>query len=198
MEHNIRDNDGDFDCSISYYVLQCSGCDTISFLENYSDTEMYDYSHDGEMKYYNRETIYPPRIARKLPQWLGNLRFIEDELYDVLQEIYVALQNDLPVLATQGTRTALEIAMTKKVGDKDTFLDKVNAFIEAGFMQKDLKQPLLDALNAGSASAHRGYKPNNREISEIFDLVEGIIHAVFIIPQKAKSVEAKTPKRKKS
>ncbi|SHL40013.1 hypothetical protein SAMN05216428_102279 [Nitrosospira sp. Nsp11] len=44
-------------------------------------------------------------------------KFVEE----FLNEIYVALQNNLPRLATMGVRALLEKIMISKVGDQGTF-----------------------------------------------------------------------------
>lgn len=195
-EHKVSSDKEDyFSWCNEYYIMQCMGCDSISFLDQYGDEEMQDYTHEGEVVFYTLDTVYPPRIARQIPSWFNELKE-EKTLLNILTEVYTALQNNLSVLATQGTRTALDIVMTKKIGNTGGFAKRVDAFIAAGYLQKDLRQTLLDVLDAGSAAAHRGYQPDEQEISEIFDLVEGIIHAVYIMPKKAEKVKAKTPQKK--
>jgi hypothetical protein len=51
------------------------------------------------------------------------------------------------------------------------------------------------ALDASSAAAHKGRAPKALEVNAVMDIVENLLHAVYVLPGIAKSLRAcnKTP-----
>ena len=174
-----------------YFIIKCAGCGWIHFIHRHQTQSGYDP--------YNRvkkgfTTEYPPPVARAEPEWLSE---VDETLKQILQECYVALQNGSRILATTGARTALEHLMLMSIGDQGSFRGNIEKFIEQGYVQSNLKQSLLDALEAGHAAAHRGYAPTDDVLSSLFDILEGIINATLILPGRASEVQKVTPPRQK-
>jgi hypothetical protein len=193
VEAKVRrrvDHDSNFSTTYFYYILKCAGCEDVSFRTEEYFSE--DQPWDPEDEWIPGIKCYPPRVARPVPKWFEEL---DDQISDILSETYAALHVDSRALATMGARTALERVMLTKITDRSTFSANVDEFIRQGFMAANLKEPLVNALDAGSASAHRAYTPSREEIANIFDIVEGIIHATCIMPQRAKAVGGATPPR---
>lgn len=125
-------------------------------------------------------------------------------LKDALGELYGALENDLNTLASIGIRTTFDIA-SELLGVKPelTFTKKLDKLVELGHIGV-VDRDRLDALvDAGSASAHRGWKPSQDEVSIMADVLEHFIHAAIVAPedrklldQKAASIRKKVPARK--
>ncbi len=176
-----------------FLVVKCAGCEEAHFLHRNLFSEDCWPEDDPETAW--SVEAYPPRIARRIPDWLDEL---DEKIADVLRETYTALQNDLCRLAVVGTRTALEMVIVNQIGDIGGFEQKVRQFAEKGFMAQNLVDPLLKTLDAGNASAHRGYAPDEKALADIFDLVEGIINSTCIIPIRSAAVHEVTPKREKA
>ncbi len=58
-----------------------------------------------------------------------------------------------------GARTLLDMLMIQKVGDVGTFRKKLEELEKAGFVTRTNVNVLDTALDAGSATAHRGHAP---------------------------------------
>jgi len=180
--------------ALNYFkILKCLGCDEIHFMETEVFSE--DVPMDPDEKYGPQIiAVYPPRLARKVPDWFKQL---DSEIKSILLETYNALHNGSRRLAAMGGRAVLERVMLTKIEDQHTFKKNVEEFITLGYMQESLKEPLLNALDIGSASIHRGYAPDETTLSSLFEIIESIIHATCIVPDTAESVKKATPKRKK-
>ncbi|MEH6544581.1 MAG: DUF4145 domain-containing protein [Porticoccaceae bacterium] len=139
--------------SDAYQTLRCCGCEEIKLRH----TSMFS-EHDEPSVYY-----FPPSIFRKRPEWFEDLYFEvpneEGFVEKLLNEIYVAVQNNLPNLALMGVRSLLEKIMIAKVGDKGSFAKNLNAFSSEGFVSGRQKESLEVILEAGHAAIHRKYKP---------------------------------------
>jgi hypothetical protein len=195
-----------------YLTVKCAGCDHIHFLQRTLCSE--DLSGDGD-EYDDppwRIDEYPPKVARRPPKWLHELRPVDptfvslttsqsdhsdETLNNILLECYAALENGSRTLAATGARTALERLMLLKIDDQGSFKDNVGKFIECGYMQSNLEQTFVDALDAGHAAAHRGYAPTENVLSDLFDIIEGIINSTLILPNRAIKVQETTPPRPK-
>ena len=56
----------------------------------------------------------------------------------------------------------------------------------------------LDILtDAGTAAAHRGWKPTDGQLSTVMSLVETFLHRKFILKSKVKQLKGQIPRRKK-
>lgn len=176
--------------SDDYQMLSCRGCEEIklrhivSFSENDHPTIRY----------------YPPSIFRKRPDWFDELYFeipIEDGFVQgLLNEIYVAVQNNLPNLALMGVRSLLEKVMISKSGDKGSFSKNLNAFALAGYVSDNQKEHLDAILEAGHAVIHRKYKPKDEDVVIVLDITEHIIEFVYLHHSKVSVLKSRVPARK--
>jgi hypothetical protein len=177
--------------SDTYETLKCCGCELIKLRHTSWFSE-----DDGAMVYY-----FPPAIFRRNPDWFSDLWAElepEDEFVEVLlKEIYVALQNNLPSLATMGVRALLERIMISKAGDQGGFAKNIAKFEELGHVSKLQCQRLEAILEAGHAAIHRAYKPSMKEVVTLLDITEHIVESVFLHEAKIEELKKKVPARVK-
>jgi hypothetical protein len=83
--------------------------------------------------------------------------------------------------------------MVEKVGDVGTFKEKLKKLVESGFLSASTQEVLDAALDAASAAAHRGHFPKATEVNAVMDIVENLLHAVYVLPGMAQSLK-KTPR----
>ena len=173
--------------------IRPSKCDTVSFVHDLYFSEHVPSDHDETIE--PRRVIYPPLTARRLPDWLSQ---IDADLRSIMEETYTALQAGSNRLAAMGARAALEYLMLSKINDQSSFRENINTFIEEGHMQSSLKQPFNDALDVGSASIHRNFVPSDEQLSELVDVLEGLVVSTLIVPTKAKNIRNATPTRSRN
>ena len=173
----------------SYETIQCRGCDRIHLRHTSW------FSEDDEPNI----TYFPPPILRKPPEWFDGLwidigaeyKFISD----LLQEVYIATQNDLPRLAAMGVRALLEQIMISRVGDLGSFQAHLKAFESQGFVTANQRRQLEAILEAGHAAAHRAYKPGSTSLLTLLDLTEHIIESVFLHEDRIAHLRQRVPRR---
>jgi hypothetical protein len=54
---------------------------------------------------------------------------------------------------------------------------------------------MTDILDAGHAAMHRGYKPSEADLITALDIAEGIVSAIYVHAEKARSVASRVPAR---
>ncbi|CAH1653338.1 hypothetical protein CHELA1G11_10622 [Hyphomicrobiales bacterium] len=147
----------------------------------------------------NQHIYYPSAIARPLPNWLGakGSPFWAGltEIEEIIHEIYTALHNNSPRLATMGIRALLEHAMVDKVGDHRSFEANMDEFEKAGWISANQRRHLKDLIEAGNAASHRTFKPDMDDVHAYLDLTESIICTVYVDPHRARGLAAKIPPR---
>jgi hypothetical protein len=166
------ESDEQFWWNRDWFLLECRGCDHVFVQTVSTDSESYEnwYDEVGETQTALVETVsyWPALEKRKRPEWMtdaGITGVPHTELDDMLLEVYTALANDLRVLAAIGIRTTFDVAAELLGIDPDQpFKGKLEQLVTAGHIGK-LELARLEALvDAGSASAHRGWREVAREI----------------------------------
>jgi hypothetical protein len=168
--------------SYYYYLIQCKGCETVrlKIVESFSEWEE------------NQVSYYPAPVSRRMPDWLYRLPKDHREL---VLEVYSAIHAKHYRIAMMGARTLIDMTMIDKVGDVGTFEEKLKEFVLNEYTTNKQKDVLVSALDAGSASAHRGHVPSVDVVKAVMDIVEHVLHNVYIIERLAAQVRKETPPR---
>lgn len=191
VNHNDTSDPFDPEWSITKFrILSCRGCGTRFFQTvDTSADDMVEITDDtGETGQVPRERIkyYPAFSRRARPRWSKYGWTSEQKLWDITQEMYLALDNELPVLAAIGMRTVFDTAIEiLGIDPGGTFKEKLDAILALGKISQE-ERNLLDALiDAGSAAAHRGWKPEARHLDTMALILEGFLHRAFVLPVRA-------------
>jgi hypothetical protein len=132
--HSQTFNDENQDGSADYEILECAGCQDVSFRQLFWNSERQSYDeltrndNNGLGPGYQEDRL-PPKDQRKPPNWLSEITFgatikereARHEIVAMLRESYSALSGGLPRLSAMGTRAALDLVMTERVGDAGDF-----------------------------------------------------------------------------
>jgi hypothetical protein len=174
-------------------MIECCGCHFIS-LKRTIDY----YTEDDSLVI----EYFPPPISRRKPSWTYDfavhLAMTTDlGLSQLLDEVYSALHANNRRLATMGARTLLDMAIVDSVGDVGTFADKLKVLQQKGFVGKNQCEFLEIALEAGNATAYRGHCPTSQQLNQVMDIVESILHQIYVLPQASAELKRSTPPRKK-
>jgi hypothetical protein len=169
------------DLEYEYAMLECGGCQSISL--------RVDEMLGGTLFSTN---FYPPRVAREKPAWSRDLPI---QIQSLLTEIYAALADDSRKLAVMGARAILDIVMTQKVGRLGTFQRRLKALEAKGYIGRANREILRASLDARGTAAQKAYAPTSDIVNEIMDIIENLLHAIYIVPKSLKKIKRSTPRR---
>jgi hypothetical protein len=130
--------------------------------------------------------------GRRQPDWFAQLPPAQIAL---LKEIYTAIQFDLRAIASMGLRAVIDTVCVEAVGDIKTFKQKLEALKSLGRISGFDFDVLVVAIEAGNASAHRGFIPNTQDLETLLDVVERLLKTQYILPARAHQLAMNTPKR---
>ena len=112
-----------------------------------------------------------------------------------MAEVYRSLDANNRRLPMMGARTLVDMLMVDKVGDVGTFDVKLKKLEGLGVISRNNREVLSAALDVGHAAAHRGHAPNANDVNAVMDIVENLLHAVYVLPDMAKGLQKTTPPR---
>ncbi len=170
----------------TYEMLKCEGCDTVS-LRRLSYCEQ---SGDTEVSY------FPPTVQRQEPKWINHLSDRKgSNRRRLLRQVYIALNNNCPLLAVMGIRALIENVMIDKVHDQGSFADNLTEFENRGYVTHRQRAQLNSVLELGHATIHRSFSPNADAVEFALDFTENLLQSIYVHAAKAKGI--RVPKRKR-
>ena len=103
------DYDGSFHWFNTYDIVRCLGCEIVSFVHMYGDSDMFHVSDFGEQEYYEIKTMYP-RFLKK-GKILEHKHLIPHNISTIYDETVKCIENDCKILAAGGLR-AITVSYT--------------------------------------------------------------------------------------
>lgn len=183
------------DFGLTLQVVQCRGCESFSMVRSSWNSEETDERGRPEIT----TAYFPPRTFREFPAALKS-DFINQvcppEIENLLNELYVALQNDSRASATMLMRAVFEHMMIEKVGDEGTFTDNLRRFEGEGYIGKKQREVVESMLEAGHASIHRAFIPKKEDVVALTDILESVLQVVYVQSSKAAEIKKRIPERK--
>ena len=170
-----------------YYVVQCQGCKTVSFCEEYQCSEDFYFDKEGEEHPSNFQKVYPGRIAGR-PEL--------DEIYDlphgvaqIYKQTHEALCNKLLILTGIGLRAIVEAVCLERNAKGHNLLEKIDDLVAQGIITKDSAEILHSIRLMGNEAAHETKANTEEELFTAFEVVEHLLKTVYIIPRKAQKLK---------
>lgn len=193
--------------SDEYQVIECQGCETVSFRHQSWFSEAQDIDDDGTI-----ERIYPLRNkdainARPYHNVPSNLRRIYTELID-------CFNNDSPTLCAAGLRALVEgvcaqqgiaegpVEMHDKSGGtkvvrRDNLEGRISGLQEKGLLTKSSAQTLHEHRYLGNLAIHELARPSADELKLAIEIVEHVLEQLYELPEKAAELRRAIARRKK-
>ncbi|MCV2887204.1 DUF4145 domain-containing protein [Ruegeria aquimaris] len=189
---------------IENYVFQCRGCETLFFAKSTGNSEDYIDYYDhvaGEhvQEFIDQKSFWPALPQTPVPSWAGfNLFGADQTLHELLHSVYTAMNSNLPVLAAIGMRTAFDrTAELLGVNADLSFGEKLEELRKGGHISGVQKGVLEVLIDAGSAAAHRGWKPKDSHLATMKEILEALIRDHFVLKREVEELKRSIPSRSK-
>ena len=188
---------------LNYYLLVCQGCSNafLQIEEHYSDEFLGSIGVDS--KYFENKkpfiSTWPSPPKRKIPErfekYRNHIYYSYSKLLGyMLVEVYKAYDKDLLILASGGIRTCFDIVSTSLGIDPNlSFAKKLEKLRDGGHVTEKEKDNLAVLVEAGNASAHRGWSPQSQDVSILLNILENFIENTIIKPIEKKILEKMAP-----
>lgn len=197
------DDEGRFIKATAHRILKCRGCESIyhQMVIEFAENELLEIDPEtGEEWWHLPETHFhwPSPLKRKRPDWLTALGKADHQTFELLDSVYKALDADLNVLAAIGLRTVFDRATESfEIDAALTFNEKLSKLHKNGYVGETEKDILSVLTDAGSAAAHRGWKPSAEQLATMMSIVEGFLQRTMILRREADSLKIAVPQKKR-
>lgn len=189
FEKIIEGDDSDnFSWFYKYLVIECSGCENISFVKIYGDTEMITCINDegySNYDYYYDTFIYPPLLENGCEiEDVCSLPYIIQNIY---KETINAFKYKSFILTAAGFRTIIE-AICMELDIKATDLGKkINQLHTKGHISKTESNRLHAIRFIGNDSLHDLDVPKEDQLIVVLDIINNLLINLFIHDKQIKS-----------
>lgn len=193
------------DWSEDYQIIQCQGCDRISFRIDGWFSEYQDFDSDGTyMK------IYPKRSPQKLT--VKDFWEVPTILRRIYRETIECFNFESYTLCAAGLRALVEgICSEQQITDgpveskdssgkttikrKKNLQGKIAGLHEKGALTKGNSDILHEHRYLGNEAVHQLSQPSKDELKLAIEIIEHILESIYEIPEKAAEFQSKRLKR---
>ena len=177
-------NTEDFCCTESFSIIQCLGCNSMSFLRIYGDEDMkVTDEHTGEPDYYDEEEIFPKYIAGGI-EIITMTYYLPEKVRNIYQETVEALKNDLYILAAGGLRTIIEAICNELRIKKRDISKKIDELLNKKHLTKAQINRLHSVRFLGNDALHEVDTPKKKDVYGLFEIINHLLEELFILDKK--------------
>ncbi len=178
----------------NYQIIQCKGCDTISFRQLYNDVAIQQQYEEQDT---TTQELYPKRGIHS--RQIKAYRNVSIDIKKVYLETIEAYNNNLTLLCGVGIRAVIEgICIDKEIKEgiytnsigkeiKSSGLDgKIYGLASNGYLTSDNAEVLHELRFLGNAAVHELTNPSIEDLSIAIDIIELVIDNIYELKHKAK------------
>lgn len=196
-DRTINDDDSLVTFTYCWQILQCKGCDEVSFRYLYSSSDDYDPDTLEERV---AVLMYPTRNDRHItPKIFFNVPSMVRKIY---QEAISAYNNSSNLLCAAGLRAIIEAICnheqikdgpvetvdkngTPKVIRKKDLMGKINGLHEKGIISKKQIDVLHEQRYLGNEAIHEIVPPRQSRLTIAIQIIEAILEQLYEVDAKA-------------
>ncbi len=196
-----------------YQIVQCQGCDTISFRHLNWFSEYQEYWGPDDFNDGTTTLQYPKRDKNTIP--VKNYYNVPTSIRRLYRESVDCLNNDSTTLCAAGLRSIVEgicadqgvlegpVEETKSDGTvvtkrKKDLRARISGLNEKGILTKKNSEILNEHRYLGNEAAHELSRPSIEELKLAIEIIEHTLEALYEIPEKATDLNIKRAKRNKT
>ena len=179
-----------------YQIIECLGCNSISFKKETWHSE--DYDPRTGMPEINEE-IYPEREGSSTRELAFKTLEIPIDVARIYEETIKAINSKLHLISAIGLRTLVEaICIDQERNEKD-LEKKIDGLVIMGLLSKEQAKFLHKLRFLGNIATHEITPPTGRELVAAIEIIETLIKTIYILPHLDKEIKTKKkPSAKKT
>lgn len=176
------DDEGYFQWIRNYSIIQCLGCENVSFLDVYGDTEMVANNDNGEPDYYFSKNIYPYYLEKS--NELESQQYIPEAIRLIYGETIAAFKSDSYILTAGGLRAIIEAICNHLQIKKGNLAERIDLLHNKGHLTLSESKRLHSIRFLGNDALHEIEKPEKDHLYILLDIVNHLLANLFINDNK--------------
>ncbi|TFY91276.1 DUF4145 domain-containing protein [Pseudomonas nabeulensis] len=167
-------------------IIQCLGCEEVSFRICSTNSEEYDHDYDSGDRYYIPTiTYYPGRAlgSKIIDHWA-----LPWEISAIYKESRTAVENELFIIGGIAIRTLLESICTDVQAKGRNLVQKIDDLHVRSLVTKEGVETLHKIRLLGNRAAHKAKAHSKDQLLLALEVIEHILIGTYIIPGRAKAI----------
>ena len=168
---------GELTVDNDYKIVQCAGCDNVSFIHELPAVDFY--------------VQYPEQVKKHRGLFLERTELpkLPNSVLPLYQEVMIAFKNNAPILSGIGLRALVEaICLQQKIQGYNLHL-KIKELHTRGLISKQ-ELPILDKLRTiGNAAAHKIKAVDEDSLRHALLIINHVLRSVYILPGFSKKIK---------
>lgn len=199
-------NEDDIWAEGTWQIIECFGCEAVSFREVWEDSEDIDPSDGSSLE---NVKLYPIRSKNTLP--IKQFYNVPYKVRNIYREMIDAFNNGMFVLCSGGLRATIEgicnnegivdgpVEIEKKgiktIQNKKDLQGKISGLFEKGLLTKNHTEILHEHRFLGNEALHSLDQPSIEELKIAIDIVELTLDNLYELTEKASDLRYKKSRR---
>lgn len=171
-----------YHCETKYFLVECNGCETISFRKELHDYEAFYQIGPTEYEHPITTEIFPHYIHEHTP--IESLYDIPDVVSSIYKESLLAIQEGAFTLAGLGLRATIEAICNNKEIKGRNLQVRINAMNRSGMISKSDADRLHAIRFMGNDAAHEIKKAKKKSVLIALKIIEHILLSVYIFEKE--------------
>ncbi len=180
---------------IDNQIIECQGCNTISYRTTAKHSEDWDHDQYGNMEYNEKETLYPNREGGRTA--IIDSYMLPTDLRRIYDEVIKAMNNDQPVLTGIGIRALVETVCKDKNATKGNLKDKIDMLVTLGVLTPAGATILHQIRTLGNDAAHEVKPHTPAQLGIALTVCEHLFEGVYVLPSHAKKMLPQSVEKQK-
>jgi len=172
--------DGDIRWWRTCQIIQCLGCDDISFQDASTCTEDFDPQTGQPIESVD---LYPSRTEGREP--MSSYEEFPGRTKRVYLETLKALNNQTPILAAIGLRALIESICLEQKTKAKNLAKGIDELADMGLLSKKQAEFLHNHRFMGNEAAHEIVAPKPEHLVAALDIAETLLKTIYILPDMA-------------
>ncbi|MUV02336.1 DUF4145 domain-containing protein [Flavobacterium rakeshii] len=161
-----------------YFVIECLGCETISFLRIYGDTDMSYYDDEGKHQYYFNEYIYPEYIEKG--NEIERIGYLPKKIKLIYEETIDALKSNSYILTAGGLRAIIEAICNHLKIKKGNLEERIDSLHSKSHLTLSESKRLHSIRFLGNDALHEMEIPKKEQLYILLEIVNHLLLNLFI------------------
>ncbi|MGI9526289.1 MAG: DUF4145 domain-containing protein [Weeksellaceae bacterium] len=161
-----------------YLIIECEGCDTVSFLKIYGNTEMTFLDDEGNIDYYDDETIYPQYLEKSTE--ISHKYYLPKKIKEIYSETINSLKSKSYILTAGGLRATIEAICNHLKIKKGNLEERIDLLHGKGYLTISESKRLHSIRFLGNDALHEIETPKKEHLYILLDIINHLLTNLFI------------------
>lgn len=181
-KHTISSDSEDYHCSDEFMLIQCLGCDKVSFREEFHDYEVFWQTGEDEWEHDITVHSYPNFLKRH--NVITNKSDIPETVCRIYDESIIAIKEEAYTLAGLGLRATIEAICNEQTITGRDLQQRINKMQNQGLISKKDAQRLHSIRFLGNDAAHEIKKATKASVLIALTIIEHILLTLYVLDKE--------------